>query len=69
MKKAQEAISSSKNENVFKKYFTSMMGVEEDPNSMEIAMEKFCELLNENENMKENISESMIKNVEHLGLL
>lgn len=69
MQKAQEAISSSGNQNVFNKYFTAMMGVEEGPNSMEIAMEKLSELLNETENMKETISESMKMNANHLRLL
>ncbi|XP_033208656.1 augmin complex subunit dgt3 [Belonocnema kinseyi] len=69
MQKAQEAISSTRNQNVFNKYFTSMMGIQEGPNSMEIAMEKFSQLLNETESMKETISESMKMNADHLRIL
>ena len=71
MRKTQEVFSSPsfQNQNVFNKYFTAMMGVEDGPNSMDIAIDKLSELLEENEKLKENLTESINNQVDVLRSL
>ncbi|XP_051174477.1 girdin-like [Leptopilina boulardi] len=73
MEKAKNKISSTSsftfvNDNIFNKYFTAMMKIEENPNSLEMAFEKFNEILNENMKLKENLLETMNSNVNNLQL-
>ncbi|XP_043483941.1 augmin complex subunit dgt3 [Leptopilina heterotoma] len=70
MVKAKNQLNSSsfENDNFFIKYFTAMMEIEENQNSLGMAIEKFSQILEENEKLSENICESMNNNVNSLQL-